>query len=106
MFAWLEAAIQKRKARRAQAKLPRAYRDHAIQLASDCCSACADESTVESFVRSRVGLIDESVPGVSFGIAEIAALIELCVAIYRFMKAMGWLEKASPLRVAMTLEGN
>lgn len=73
------------------------------ELVSEC-RDCAKPSEVRRKVASRLDEITET-RNVRFGVIEIMAIVQLVIAIWRFIDSMGWLEDATPDGVEELFDG-
>lgn len=80
--------------RRRMFALNSARRRLIAELVSEC-RDCTNRSEVKRKVASRIDEITET-RNVRFGVIEILAIVQLVMAIWRFIDSMGWLEDATP----------
>lgn len=71
----------------------------AREVAAYCSSRAMSEGECESLAMRRIaGVQDES--GVRIDPATILLIIQAAIAIYKFLKEMGWLDRASAKFIA------
>ena len=94
----------KRDARRYLRRLSNGNRKLARQFAAEC-RMCGSVEEVE--LRARQ-LVDDhrDEHNVRFDVLTILAIIQVCIAIWRFMREMGWLSEMSVAKIEQELGGD
>lgn len=85
----------------------RRYNTTRRRLIAEMVSKCRDCTTRNQVKRVVASHLDEVVSSkkLRFGVIEILAIIQLVMAIWAFIKKMGWLESATPDAVEDMLDG-
>ncbi|MAT51497.1 MAG: hypothetical protein CMK32_09975 [Porticoccaceae bacterium] len=83
--------IRRFNARRKLRALPPEQREVALAMAADCCHNAATAEDCELLAKNKL----ESDPPVGFGVVEILAVIQVLIAIWKFIDSMGWLDRAN-----------
>lgn len=89
-------------------RLFRRYNATRRRLIAEMVSKCRDCTTRNQVKRVAANYLDEvsSSRKLRFGVVEILAIIQLVMAIWAFIKKMGWLESATPDAVEDMLDDN
>ena len=76
----------------------RTYNGTRRRLIAEIVSKCRDCTTRNQVRKTASQLLDQAVSSrkLRFGVVEVLAIIQLIMAVWAFIKKMGWLESATP----------